>query len=108
MAPPRKPSSTSDQKTPLLEDIDSMTPEQLAEYLYALAEEIIASPKEYKLKMGLEKLDIAELDNIDLSTPAGRLKLAKLFRLLAEQVLKGKEVYQSTVVDKSSDKGRGR
>ena len=58
--------------------------------------------------MGLEKLDIAELDNIDLSTPAGRLKLAKLFRLLAEQVLKGKEVYQSTVVDKSSDKGRGR
>jgi hypothetical protein len=108
MAPPRKPSSTDDQKTPLLEDIDSMSPEQLADYLYALAEEIIASPEEYKIKMGLKNLDIAELDNIDLSTPVGRRKLAALFRLLAEQVLKGKAVYQSTVVDKSKSEGRGR
>lgn len=98
---PVKPSST-DEKTPLLEDIDSMTPDQLADYLYALAEEIIASPKEYKIKMGLEQLDIAELDGVDITTPEGRKKLAKLFRILAEQVLKGKEVYQATVVDKSS------
>lgn len=108
MAPPRKPSSTDDQKTPLLEDIDKMSAEQLADYLYALAEEIIASPQEYKVKMGLEQLDIEDLDNIDLSTPAGRRKLAKLFRLLAEQVLKGKEIYQSSVIDKSQTQGRGR
>jgi hypothetical protein len=108
MNKPTKPSSTDDQKTPLLEDIDQMSPEQLADYLYALAEEIIASPQEYKIKMGLEQLDISELDNVDISTPEGRKKLAKLFRLLAEQVLKGKEVYQATVVDKSSpDQSRG-
>jgi len=58
--------------------------------------------------MGLEQLDISELDNIDLNPPAGRRKLAKLLRMLAEQVLKGKEVYQATVVDKSKDQGRGR
>lgn len=108
MAPPRNPSSTDDKKTPLLEEIDTMNPEELADYLYALAEEIIASPQEYKMKMGLEQLDIAELDQIDLSTPEGRKKLAKLFRLLAEQVLKGKAVYQATVVDKSKPQGRGR
>lgn len=106
MAPPTKPSSTNEN--PFLEDIDKMSADQLADYLYALAEEIIASPQEYKIKMGLEQLDIGELDNIDLSTPAGRRKLAKLFRLLAEQVLKGKEVYQATVVDKSKPQGRGR
>ena len=119
---PRNPSSTdgNDDKNEsssgssggsaprLLEDIDTLNPEQLADYLYALAEEIIASPQEYKVKMGLAQLDISELDNIDLSTPAGRKKLAKLFRLLAEQVLKGKAVYQSTVVDKSQSQGRGR
>jgi len=129
--PPRNPSSTDDEnqdtteggntgsasgssggsanrKTPLLEDVDKMSPEQLADYLYMLAEEIIASPKEYKIKMGLEQLDISELDNIDLNSPEGRRKLAKLFRLLAEQVLKGKDVYQATVVDKSKPQGRGR
>lgn len=101
--------SSSGGDTPrLLEDIDKLTPEQLADYLYALAEEIIASPQEYKIKMGLEQLDIDELDNIDLSTPAGRRKLAKLFRLLAEKVLKGKAVYQATIVDKSKERGRGR
>ena len=113
---PRNPSSTDGNdstssdtpKTPLLEDIDTLNPEQLADYLYALAEEIIASPQEYKVKMGLAQLDISELDNIDVSTPAGRKKLAKLFRLLAEQVLKGKAVYQSTVVDKSQNQGRSR
>lgn len=107
---PKKPSSTSgaDGSTPLLEDLDKLTPEQLAEYLYALAEEIIASPQEYKIKMGLEQLDIEDLDKIDLNTPAGRRKLSRLFQLLAEQVLKGKEVYQSSVVDKSQQKGRGR
>lgn len=102
-------SSSSGGDAPrLLEDIDKMSPEDLADYLYALAEEIIASPKEYKIKMGLEQLDISELDNIDLSTPEGRRKLAKLFRLLAEQVLKGKAVYQATVVDKSQTQGKGR
>ena len=78
-----------------------MTPQELADFLYALAEEVISNPLEYKLKLGLTQIDISEFDNIDLSTPAGRKKLAALFRLLAEQVLKGKEVYQATLVDKS-------
>lgn len=105
MAPPTKPSST---KPPLLDELDKMNAEELADYFYALAEEIIASPKEYFLKMGMDVIDISEFDNIDLSTAAGRKKLAKLFRLLAQQVLQSKEVYQSTVVDKSKPQGRGR
>lgn len=104
--PPRNPSSTDDN--PFLKDLDQMSPQELADYFYALAEEIIASPEEYKVKMNLAQLDISELDNIDLSTPAGRKKLAKIFRMLAEQALRGKEVYQATVVDKSKDSGRGR
>lgn len=107
MVPPKKPSST-DSKNPFLEEVDQMGPQELADYLYALAEEIIASPQEYKIKMGLEQLDISELDNIDLSTPAGRRKLAKLLRLLAEQVLKSKETYLATVTDKSKNQGRVR
>jgi len=103
-----KPPATPQSTNPFLEDIDKKSPQELADYLYALAEEVIASPQEYKIKMGLEQLDISELDNIDLNTPAGRRKLAKLLRMLAEQVLKGKEVYQATVVDKSKDQGRGR
>jgi hypothetical protein len=106
MAPPRKPQSTN--ANPFLEEIDQMSAQELADYLYALAEEIIASPEEYKVKMGLEQLDIADLDNIDLSTPAGRRKLAKLLRLLAEQVLHSKERYMATITDKSKDQGRGR
>ena len=106
MAPPKKPPSTSEN--PFLDHIDQLNPEQLADYLYALAEEIIASPQEYKIKMGLEQLDIADLDNIDTSTPAGRRKLAKLLRLLAEQVLKGKEIYQASILDTSQNKGRSR
>ena len=114
---PRKPPSTDenagDEKLPrdtktLLEGIDGMTPQELADFLYALAEEVISNPKEYKLKLGLEQLDINDLDKIDLSTPAGRKKLAALFRLLAAQVLKGKKVYQETVVDKGKQTGRGR
>ena len=95
---PGKPPST-DKKT-LLSDIDKMSPQELADFLYALAEEVIASPQEYKLKLGLAQIDISEFDQIDLSTPDGRKKLAALFRLLAVQVLKSKETYQSTVVDK--------
>lgn len=103
---PTKPSST---ENPFLEDLDKLTPQELADYFYALAEEIIASPEEYKIKMQLAQLDISELDNIDLNTAAGRKKLAKIFRLLAEQALRGKEVYQATVVDKSKQNpGRGR
>lgn len=104
--PPTKPPSTEQQT--LLDEIDKMSPQELADYLYALAEEIIASPEEYKIKLGLKQLDISDLDNIDLSTPAGRKKLAALFRLLAEQVLRSKEAYQATVVDKSQQRGRGR
>lgn len=103
--PPTNPPSTNN---PFLEDIDKMSPQELADFLYALAEEVIASPQEYKIKMGLEQLDIAELDNIDLNTPAGRRKLAKLLRMLAEQAMRGKEIYQASVVDKSKDQGRGR
>ncbi len=105
--PPKTPPSTN-QQNPFLEDIDKMSPQELADYLYALAEEIIASPQEYKVKMGLEQLDISDLDNIDLNTPQGRKKLAALLRLLAEQVFRGKEVYQASVVDKSQNQGRRR
>lgn len=104
----KPPSSTDDPKTPLLEELDQMNAEQLADYLYALAEEIISDPLAYKVKMGLETLDISELDNIDTSTPAGRKKLAALFRLLATQVLRSKETYQATVVDKSQKQNRTR
>ncbi len=122
MAPPRKPSFTDKLKSgsgegkeasatsgdnPFLQDLDQKSPQELADYFYALAEEIIASPEEYKIKMQLAQLDISELDNIDLNTAAGRKKLAKIFRLLAEQALRGKEVYQATVVDKSKS-GKGR
>ena len=123
MAPPRKPSFTDSTKktsddtsgstsgtsgdNPFLRDLDKLSPQELADYFYALAEEIIASPEEYKIKMQLAQLDINELDNIDLNTSAGRKKLAKIFRLLAEQALRGKEVYQASVVDKSKQ-GKGR
>lgn len=106
MAP--KPPSSTDAKTPLLDELDQMTAEELADYFYALAEEIISNPMEYKIKMGLEQLDISEFDNIDLSTSAGRKKLAALFRLLAMQVLRSKETYQATVVDKSKKQDKGR
>jgi hypothetical protein len=106
-SPPRPPSST-DSNNPFLDEIDRLNGQELADYLYALAEEIIASPEEYKMKMGLAQLDISELDNIDLSTPAGRRKLAKILRMLAEQALRGKEVLLGTVVDKSRPQGRGR
>ncbi len=105
MTPPKPPSST-DTKTPLLEELDQMTAEQLADYFYALAEEIISNPLEYKIKMGLDQLDISEFDNIDLSTPAGRRKLAKLFQLLAQKVLsQSKEQYLASVTDKSKSQG---
>jgi hypothetical protein len=101
VTPPKPPSST-DERVPLLDELDQMTAEQLADYFYALAEEIISNPKEYKMKMGLEQLDLAEFDNIDLSTPEGRKKLAQLFRLLAMRVLtQGKDAYLSSVQDKS-------
>ena len=106
VAPPSKPPSTN--TNPFLEGIDKLNPQELADFLYALAEEIIASPEEYKLKMGLKQLDISELDGIDLSTAAGRRKLAKILRLLAEQALRGKDVYMATVVDKSKPQGRVR
>ncbi len=101
---PTKPSST---ENPFLSDLDKMTPQELADYFYALAEEIIASPEEYKIKMQLAQLDISELDGINLNTAAGRKKLAKIFRMLAEQALRGKEVFQATIVDKSKQT-RGR
>lgn len=120
MAPPKKPSftdsihnksgdessdsSSARKENPFLDDIDKLNPQELADFLYALAEEIIASPEEYKVKMGLKQLDIDELDNIDLSTPSGRRKLAKLLRLLAEQALRGKDIYQASIVDKSAPK----
>ena len=103
--PPTSPST----ENPFLEGIDQMNPQELADYLYALAEEIIASPEEYKVKMGLQQLDITELDKIGLSTSAGRRKLAKILRLLAEQALRGKEIYQASVVDRGAPgQGRGR
>ena len=117
MTPPKPPSSTKPPggddnggETPrLLENLDQMSAEQLADYFYALAEEIIASPREYFLKMGMETIDISEFDNIDLSTPEGRRKLAALFRLLAAQVLsRTKQQYLGSVTDKSKPQGRTR
>ena len=123
MVPPRKPSFTDKLKgtgsdsdadadaqarnNPFLDDLDKKTPQELADYFYALAEEIIASPEEYKVKMQLAQLDISELDGIDLNTAAGRKKLAKIFRMLAVQALRGKDVYMASVKDASQDKGRG-
>lgn len=101
MVPPKPPSSTDDERTPLLDELDQMSAEQLADYFYALAEEIISNPREYKRKMGLEQLDISEFDNIDLSTPEGRRKLAALFRMLAMHVLKSKAQYESAVTDRT-------
>jgi hypothetical protein len=103
----RPPPTSTDPKT-LLEDVDTMSPQELADFLYALAEEVISNPLEYKLKLGLTQIDISEFDNIDLSTAAGRKKLAALFRLLAAQVLKSKEIYQASVVDKGKPPQRGR
>lgn len=103
----RRPPPSTDTSQNLLADIDKMTPQELADFLYALAEEVIASPLEYKLKLGLAQLDINELDHLDLTTPQGRKKLAALFRLLAEQALRGKAHYQATIVDKQTPQ-RGR
>lgn len=91
-----------------LETIDQLSSEQLADYLYELAEKVIADPLAYKLEFGLTELDIAELDNVDLSTPEGRKKLAKLFRMLAKQAFKGKKIYLETVRDSSQQKGQSR
>jgi hypothetical protein len=104
----KPPANQPSTNNPFLEEIDQMSPQELADYLYALAEEIIASPEEYKVKMGLQQLDIADLDQIDLNTPQGRRKLAKLLRMLAEQVLHSKERYQASVVDKSKGQGYSR
>lgn len=89
-------------------DIDQLPPEALAEYLYDLAEKIIEDPLAYKVEFGLTEIDIQQLDNINLSTAEGRKKLAKLFRLLAKQAFKGKEVYLETVQGQSQQTGRGR
>ncbi len=91
-----------------LEDVDHLSPEALADVLYDLAEKVIADPRAYKVQFGLSELDIAELDAIDLSTPAGRKKLAKLFRLLAQQVFKGKKIYLESIRDSSQQKGQSR
>ena len=108
MAPKPPANTPPSTNNPFLEDVDKMSPQELADFLYALAEEIIASPQEYKIKMGLEQLDITELDNIDLNTPQGRRKLAKLLRLLAEQVLHSKERYQASIKDPSKGQGYSR
>lgn len=91
-----------------LSAVDQLSPEDLADYLYDLAEKVIEDPLAYKVEFGLSSLDIAELDNIDLSSAEGRKKLAKLFRLLAKQVFKGKNIYIETVLNQSQNKGQMR
>lgn len=108
-----KPSDDSDAEflsldAQNIESVDQLSPEDLAEQLYALAEKVIEDPHAYKVEFGLSQLDIAELDAIDLSTPEGRKKLAKLFRLLAKQVFKGKNIYLESVRDTSQQKGQSR
>lgn len=109
----KPPASSTDSKllsgdAQDLNEIDKLSPEDLAEYLYSLAEKVIEDPLAYKIEFGLSELDISELDNIDLSTPEGRKKLAKLFRLLAKQVFKGKNIYLESIKDPSQQKGQSR
>ncbi len=109
----KTPTSSTDAKSLAgdaqdLNEIDKLSPEELAEYLYGLAEKVIEDPLAYKVEFGLSTLDIAELDNLDLSTPEGRKKLAKLFRLLAKQVFKGKNIYLQSISDPSQQKGQSR
>lgn len=109
----KPPASSTDSKllsgnAQDLNEIDKLSPEDLAEYLYGLAEKVIEDPLAYKIEFGLSELDIAELDTIDLSTPEGRKKLAKLFRLLAKQVFKGKNIYLESIKDPSQQKGQSR
>lgn len=96
-----------------LELLDNIPAEQLAEIIEQLAEKIISSPEEYKLEFGLQQIDAKLLDSLDLSTPAGRKKLAAILRILARTVItKGKGEYLSKtspdLVLGGDTKGRGR
>jgi hypothetical protein len=105
--PSTKPDSEEEIRTlPTFEEMDEMSHEQLAEALHQLAETVISNPLEYKLTYGLQTLDPKVLDEIDVSTPEGRKKLAALLKMLARMVMRSKENYLGSV--KETDKGRGR
>ena len=93
---------------PTIEQMDTMTHEQLAEALAQLAATVITNPLEYKLSYGLETFDPKLLDAIDVSTPEGRRKLAALLKMLARLAMRSKEQYLATVRDPGQDKSRGR
>ena len=105
--PSTKAESEEDIRTlPTFEEMDQMSHEDLADALNKLAETVITNPLEYKLTYGLQTLDPKMLDEIDVSTPEGRKKLAAMLKMLARMVMRSKEQYLGTV--KETDKGRSR
>jgi hypothetical protein len=109
--PSTKPEETNDEEIrtlPTFEEMDQMSHEDLAEALTKLAETVIGNPLEYKLTYGLQTLDPKMLDEIDVSTPEGRKKLAALLKMLARMVMRSKEQYLGAVQDTSKTQGRGR
>lgn len=107
--PPADPLSIEDIAEDL-ELLDHLPPEELAAAIEQLAEKIISSPDEYKLEFGLQQIDAKLIDGIDLSTAAGRKKLAAILRILARTVIaKGKQEYLAkTSPDLTVDGGKGR
>jgi len=109
--PSTKPEETTSEDVrtlPTFEEMDEMSHEDLAEALNKLADTVINNPLEYKLTYGLQTLDPALLDTIDVSTPEGRKKLAALLKMFARMVMRSKEQYLGAVKDNSKDQGRGR
>lgn len=103
------PDSEEEIRTlPTFEEMDQMSHEQLAEALNQLAETVITNPLEYKLTYGLQTLDPKLLDEIDVSTPEGRKKLAALLKMLARMVMRSKEQYLGSVKETGKNQGRGR
>ncbi|MBN8542821.1 MAG: hypothetical protein J0M34_00980 [Alphaproteobacteria bacterium] len=108
--PSIKPSDDAEdiRTLPTFEEMDQMSHEDLAEALSQLAETVITNPLEYKLTYGLQTLDPKMLDEVDVSTPEGRKKLAALLKMLARMVMRSKEQYLGTVKETGKDQSRGR
>lgn len=108
--PSTKPEENDDEirTLPTFEEMDQMSHEDLAEALHKLAETVMTNPLEYKLTYGLQTLDPKTLDEIDVSTPEGRKKLAALLKMLARMVMRSKEQYLGTVKESEKNQGRGR
>jgi hypothetical protein len=109
--PSTKPEETADEEIrtlPTFEEMDQMSHEDLADALHKLAETVMINPLEYKLTYGLQTLDPKALDEIDVSTPEGRKKLAAMLKMLARMVMRNKEQYLGAVKETGKNQGRGR